>query len=43
VTWARFGVWLAAGLLIYALYGRRHSRLQKGEDTVRAPETDRLF
>jgi basic amino acid/polyamine antiporter, APA family len=39
VTWARFGVWLAAGLLIYALYGRSHSRLQRGEETATAPET----
>ncbi|PRH77783.1 amino acid permease [Streptomyces solincola] len=26
-TWARFAVFLAAGALVYALYGRRHSRL----------------
>ena len=30
-TWERFGAWLGAGLLIYFLYGRRHSRLQRGE------------
>jgi basic amino acid/polyamine antiporter, APA family len=28
VTWYRFGVWLLAGLLIYFLYGVRHSKLQ---------------
>lgn len=27
-TWWRFGLWLALGLAIYALYGRRHSRVR---------------
>jgi APA family basic amino acid/polyamine antiporter len=27
LTWIRFGIWLALGLLIYMLYGIRHSRV----------------
>ncbi|AEV83789.1 amino acid permease [Actinoplanes sp. SE50] len=27
-TWLRFGVWLVAGLIIYGLYGYRHSRVR---------------
>jgi APA family basic amino acid/polyamine antiporter len=29
LTWIRFGIWLALGLLIYLVYGIRHSRLQR--------------
>ncbi|HEU4428708.1 MAG TPA: amino acid permease, partial [Myxococcota bacterium] len=29
VTWQRFGIWLAAGLLFYAVYSVRHSRVQR--------------
>jgi APA family basic amino acid/polyamine antiporter len=28
-TWARLGAWMLVGLAIYALYGIRHSRVQK--------------
>jgi APA family basic amino acid/polyamine antiporter len=29
LTWIRFGIWLALGLVIYLVYGARHSRLQR--------------
>jgi APA family basic amino acid/polyamine antiporter len=34
VTWIRFGIWLLIGLLIYFLYGVRHSKLQKRKEAV---------
>jgi APA family basic amino acid/polyamine antiporter len=30
VTWERFGLWLALGLVLYFLYGHRHSVLRRG-------------
>jgi APA family basic amino acid/polyamine antiporter len=29
-TWARLIIWMAIGLLIYFVYGRRHSKVQLG-------------
>ena len=36
VTWLRFGLWMLAGLAIYLVYGRTHSRLQRGLDPRKA-------
>lgn len=32
LTWEVFLIWLAVGLIVYSLYGRRHSRVQLGLD-----------
>jgi APA family basic amino acid/polyamine antiporter len=36
-SWWRFVYWLLAGLVIYALYGYRHSRLRRPRATAGAP------
>jgi APA family basic amino acid/polyamine antiporter len=30
-TWLRFIVWLVVGVLIYAIYGRSHSKLAQSQ------------
>ncbi|MDQ8043694.1 MAG: amino acid permease [Solirubrobacteraceae bacterium] len=31
ITWERFFIWLALGLVVYFLYSKRHSAVQRGE------------
>ncbi len=41
ITLAVFAAFLAAGCLVYALYGRRHSRLATGAVTPDATAVER--
>jgi APA family basic amino acid/polyamine antiporter len=40
-TWARLIIWLAIGLCIYFFYGKKNSRVQRGEYSTPNPNTDR--
>lgn len=35
-NWLRFGAWLLVGLVIYAVYGYRNSKLHRREEAVEA-------
>src|SRR5215469_4474411 len=39
-TWARLIIWLVIGLFIYFFYGRKHSRVQRGEYAVPAKDVN---
>jgi APA family basic amino acid/polyamine antiporter len=40
-SWIRFGIWLAVGLVVYTLYGYRHSHLRAARLSEAAPPSSR--
>jgi basic amino acid/polyamine antiporter, APA family len=41
-TWIRFVVWLVLGLLVYALYGTKHSRIKQASARISDASAQRL-